>query len=174
MSKGTVKSVLASGTFKDLYKWEIEIQYEDGSTLTHNKYTKADNSFVTVGDVITFDVNDKGSLQNVEKVSGSQGQQQANNQQSSGGHSSNTTDNDKPYEPAINQQKQTSITRLSTLKVASEYLQYYFPENKIKPEDICKCADMFVYWVETGKYPEPPQELPEDHPEKGIIDDLPF
>ena len=153
--KGKVKSVLANGTFQELYVWEVEVLLEDGLSNVYKKYTKKDNAFISVDDVITFDVNDKGSMKNVEKVSGSQGAAKAN----------------ETFVPAINPEKQQSIVRQSSLKIAIDYMIHYFPEKKIQPEDLCRCADMFVFWVETGKYPEKP-ELSEKHPNE--VDDLPF
>lgn len=159
--KGTVKNVVASGTFKDLYVFEVDIENEAGEVDTYKKYAKKDNAFVTVGDVITFDTNDKMSLKNVNKVSGSQGQQMANG---------------KPQEPVINQQKQHSIQRQVCLKCAVEFFANPNINQKsaLLPEHVLYVAEMFEVWVETGvipaEEPEPapvhPGELVNDHQEE--------
>ncbi len=161
--KGTVKSVLGAGTFKDLYKFDVEIKHEDGSSDVYTKYSKKDNAWVSANDVITFETNDNKKLMNVEKA-GSQGD--------SNPTLPDTNTTDKPYVPAINPEKQLSIIRQSSLKVAIDYMIQYYPDKKIQPEEVCKVADYFVYYVETGNIPEKPK-LSEGHPRE-TIEEPPF
>ena len=132
-------------------KWEVTV---DGTT--YNKYVKAeyDKLMFTEGDEISFEVNDKGTMKNIEVTEGEK-------LEHSGPHQK------EDYQPAINQQKQTSIERQSCLKVAMDYIITFYGDKKIQPEDVCKCADYFLYYVQEGKYPEQPETSEE-------VEDLPF
>jgi len=165
--KGKILNVESLGTKGKWYHFEITVEKEDGSSQVYNKFAQEDNAFLTVGDVGTYDEQPKeGQAPNMKnfKKEGSQGVSNANQSVT------NSNQQEKPFVPAINPEKQQSIVRQSSLKVAIDYLIQYYPE-KIQPEEVCKCADYFVYYVETGKIPEKPK-LSEAHPEE--VDDLPF
>tara|TARA_R100000742_G_C4269412_1_gene87897 strand:+ start:266 stop:679 length:414 start_codon:yes stop_codon:yes gene_type:complete len=114
MKNSKVKNVQGSGMFKELYVFEIELDNGDIGKI----YRKSNDSKLSVGQDISYTMNDKGSIKIVTDY-------QKNQTQSS------------PKQDDV----QKLIVKQSSLKAAVDY------DNKCTPEDVLKNAQMFYEWV---------------------------
>ena len=114
MKNSKVKNVQGSGMFKELYVFEVELDNGDIGKI----YRKSNDSKLSVGQDISYTMNDKGSIKIVTDY-------QKNQTQSS------------PKQDDV----QKLIVKQSSLKAAVDY------DNKCTPEDVLKNAQMFYEWV---------------------------
>tara|TARA_R100001443_G_scaffold80547_2_gene87554 strand:- start:744 stop:1157 length:414 start_codon:yes stop_codon:yes gene_type:complete len=114
MKNSKVVNVQGSGMFKELYVFEIELDNGDIGKI----YRKSNDSKLSVGQDISYTMNDKGSIKIVTDY-------QKNQTQSS------------PKQDDV----QKLIVKQSSLKAAVDY------DNKCTPEDVLKNAQMFYEWV---------------------------
>ncbi len=70
MKNSKVKSIQATGNFKELYKFEVELDNGDIGTL----YRKSKDSKLSNGQDISYTINDKGTLKIVTDYQKNQGQ----------------------------------------------------------------------------------------------------
>ena len=115
MKNSKVVNVQGSGMFKELYVFEVELDNGDIGKI----YRKSNDSKLSVGQDISYTINDKGSIKIVTDY-------QKNNQ------SQSSTKQDDV---------QKLIVKQSSLKAAVDY------DNKCTPEDVLKNAQMFYEWV---------------------------
>jgi len=115
MKNSKVVNVQGSGMFKELYVFEIELDNGDVGKI----YRKSNDSKLSVGQDISYTMNDKGSIKIVTDY-------QKNNQSQS-----------NPKQDDV----QKLIVKQSSLKAAVDY------DNKCTPEDVLKNAQMFYEWV---------------------------
>jgi len=142
MEKGTVKKIVEKPIFNGLRNWEIDIQHEDGPPERYKRFLKDYDINFSEGDVITFELNKKGSMISVHKEGDSVPQQ------------THTPGKEPPppFEPAINLTKQKHIERQSSLKLALDFLSSQ-ARDKFAPTDVIDLADYFVSYIETGESP---------------------
>lgn len=114
MKNSKVVNVQGSGMFKELYVFEVELDNGDIGKI----YRKSNDSKLSVGQDISYTINDKGSIKIVTDY-------QKNQSQSS------------PKKDDV----QKLIVKQSSLKAAVDY------DNKCSPEDVLKNAQMFYEWV---------------------------
>tara|TARA_B100000524_G_scaffold335721_1_gene225124 strand:+ start:415 stop:828 length:414 start_codon:yes stop_codon:yes gene_type:complete len=114
MKNSKVVNVQGSGMFKELYVFEVELDNGDIGKI----YRKSNDSKLSVGQDISYTINDKGSIKIVTDY-------QKNQTQSS------------PKQDDV----QKLIVKQSSLKAAVDY------DNKCSPEDVLKNAQMFYEWV---------------------------
>ena len=114
MKNSKVVNVQGSGMFKELYVFEVELDNGDIGKI----YRKSNDSKLSVGQDISYTINDKGSIKIVTDY-------QKNQTQSS--HKQDDV--------------QKLIVKQSSLKAAVDY------DNKCSPEDVLKNAQMFYEWV---------------------------
>ena len=115
MKNSKVVNVQGSGMFKELYVFEVELDNGDIGKI----YRKSNDSKLSVGQDISYTINDKGSIKIVTDY-------QKNNQTQS-----------SPKQDDV----QKLIVKQSSLKAAVDY------DNKCTPEDVLKNAQMFYEWV---------------------------
>jgi len=115
MKNSKVVNVQGSGMFKELYVFEVELDNGDIGKI----YRKSNDSKLSVGQDISYTINDKGSIKIVTDY-------QKNNQSQS-----------SPKQDDV----QKLIVKQSSLKAAVDY------DNKCTPEDVLKNAQMFYEWV---------------------------
>ena len=115
MKNSKVVNVQGSGMFKELYVFEVELDNGDIGKI----YRKSNDSKLSVGQDISYTINDKGSIKIVTDY-------QKNNQSQS-----------SPKQDDV----QKLIVKQSSLKAAVDY------DNKCSPEDVLKNAQMFYEWV---------------------------
>jgi hypothetical protein len=115
MKNSKVVNVQGSGMFKELYVFELELDNGDIGKI----YRKSNDSKLSVGQDISYTINDKGSIKIVTDY-------QKNNQSQS-----------SPKQDDV----QKLIVKQSSLKAAVDY------DNKCTPEDVLKNAQMFYEWV---------------------------
>ena len=115
MKNSKVVNVQGSGMFKELYVFEVELDNGDVGKI----YRKSNDSKLSVGQDISYTINDKGSIKIVTDY-------QKNNQTQS-----------SPKQDDV----QKLIVKQSSLKAAVDY------DNKCSPEDVLKNAQMFYEWV---------------------------
>ena len=115
MKNSKVVNVQGSGMFKELYVFEVELDNGDIGKI----YRKSNDSKLSVGQDISYTINDKGSIKIVTDY-------QKNNQTQS-----------SPKQDDV----QKLIVKQSSLKAAVDY------DNKCSPEDVLKNAQMFYEWV---------------------------
>jgi|TARA_R100000084_G_scaffold101167_1_gene56064 hypothetical protein len=115
MKNSKVVNVQGSGMFKELYVFEVELDNGDVGKI----YRKSNDSKLSVGQDISYTINDKGSIKIVTDY-------QKNNQSQS-----------SPKQDDV----QKLIVKQSSLKAAVDY------DNKCTPEDVLKNAQMFYEWV---------------------------
>ena len=114
MKNSKVVNVQGSGMFKELYVFEVELDNGDIGKI----YRKSNDSKLSVGQDISYTINDKGSIKIVTDY-------QKNQTQSS------------PKQDDV----QKLIVKQSSLKAAVDY------DNKCTTEDVLKNAQMFYEWV---------------------------
>tara|TARA_R100001015_G_C4602564_1_gene157537 strand:- start:896 stop:1309 length:414 start_codon:yes stop_codon:yes gene_type:complete len=114
MKNSKVVNVQGSGMFKELYVFEVELDNGDIGKI----YRKSNDSKLSVGQDISYTINDKGSIKIVTDY-------QKNQTQLS------------PKQDDV----QKLIVKQSSLKAAVDY------DNKCSPEDVLKNAQMFYEWV---------------------------
>ena len=115
MKNSKVVNVQGSGMFKELYVFEVELDNGDIGKI----YRKSNDSKLSVGQDISYTINDKESIKIVTDY-------QKNNQTQS-----------SPKQDDV----QKLIVKQSSLKAAVDY------DNKCSPEDVLKNAQMFYEWV---------------------------
>jgi hypothetical protein len=115
MKNSKVVNVQGSGMFKELYVFEVELDNGDIGKI----YRKSNDSKLSIGQDISYTINDKGSIKIVTDY-------QKNNQSQS-----------SPKQDDV----QKLIVKQSSLKAAVDY------DNKCSPEDVLKNAQMFYEWV---------------------------
>ena len=121
MKTAKVTNVQGSGTFKELYVFEIQLDNGDTGKI----YKKGQDAGVKVGDEITYTLNDKGSI----KI---QREQYQNNN----------------YSNKSNPDVQKSIIRQSSLKAAVELCSAYVKTGtSVNTADVLRIADTFTNWV---------------------------
>ena len=121
MKTGKVTNVQGSGTFKELYVFELQLDNGDTGKI----YKKGLDAGVKVGDEITYTLNDKGSI----KI---QREQYQNNN----------------YSNKSNPDVQKSIIRQSSLKAAVELCTAYVKTGtSVNTADVLRIADTFTNWV---------------------------
>ena len=122
MKTAKVTNVQGSGTFKELYVFELQLENGDTGKI----YKKAQDAGVKVGEEITYTLNDKGSIKiQREKYSGG-----------GGGFSKSNPD------------VQKSIIKQSSLKAAVELCSAYIKSgNSVNSADVLRLADTFTNWV---------------------------
>ena len=129
MKTAKVTNVQGSGTFKELYVFELELDNNDAGKI----YKKGQDAGVKVGDEITYTLNDKGSIK-------------IQREQYSGGGGS--------YSNKSNPDVQKSIIKQSSLKAAVELCSAYIKSgNSVNSADVLRLADTFTHWV-NGKETE--------------------
>ena len=116
MKNSKVVNVQGSGMFKELYVFEVELDNGDIGKI----YRKSNDSKLSVGQEISYTINDKGSIKIVTDY-------QKNNQSQSS--------------PQKSDDVQKLIVKQSSLKAAVDY------DNKCTTEDVLKNAQMFYEWV---------------------------
>ena len=121
MKTGKVTNVQGSGTFKELYVFELQLDNGDTGKI----YKKGQDAGVKVGEEITYTLNDKGSIKiQREQYSGG------------GGFSKSNPD------------VQKSIIKQSSLKAAVELCSAYIKSgNSVNSADVLRLADTFTNWV---------------------------
>ena len=115
MKNSKVVNVQGSGMFKELYVFEVELDNGDIGKI----YRKSNDSKLSVGQDISYTINDKGSIKIVTDY-------QKNNQSQS-----------SPKQDDV----QKLIVKQSSLKAAVDY------DNKCTTEDVLKNAQIFYEWV---------------------------
>jgi len=122
MKTAKVTNVQGSGTFKELYVFELQLDNGDAGKI----YKKGQDAGVKVGEEITYTINDKGSIKiQREQYSGSSGGYQKSN-------------------PDV----QKSIIKQSSLKAAVELCSAYIKSgNSVNSADVLRLADTFTNWV---------------------------
>lgn len=167
MNKGTVKKIVELEKWNEYFKWEVTVSDDRGEAV-YSKFNKENLIFFSVNDVITFETNDKGSMIKAKKFEDSE-QPPAQPYF------------EKSYEPQINKQKQLSIERQSSLKLAFDFLANQ--RDKFTEQEVIWLAGYWVQYIETGQVPEgpvfggkeePKKEEPKAFNETDIVDDLPF
>jgi len=106
MKNSKVVNVQSNGTWKELYKFEVELDNGDIGAL----YRKSNDSKLTKGQDISYTINDKGTLKIVTDY-------QKNQSQSS---------------PQKSDDVQKLIVKQSTLKAAVDYDNKCSPEDVLK------------------------------------------
>ena len=106
MKNSKVKSIQATGNFKELYKFEVELDNGDIGTL----YRKSKDSKLSNGQDISYTINDKGTLKIVTDYQKNQGQSS----------------------PQKSDDVQKLIVKQSTLKAAVDYDNKCSPEDVLK------------------------------------------
>ena len=121
MKTAKVTNVQGSGTFKELYVFELQLDNGDAGKI----YKKAQDAGVKIGEEITYTLNDKGSIKiQREQYSGGGGYQKSN--------------------PDV----QKSIIKQSSLKAAVELCSAYIKSgNSVNSADVLRLADTFTNWV---------------------------
>ena len=120
MKTAKVTNVQGSGTFKELYVFELQLENGDTGKI----YKKAQDAGVKVGEEITYTLNDKGSIK-IQRE-----------QYSGGGFSKSNPD------------VQKSIIKQSSLKAAVELCSAYIKSgNSVNSADVLRLADTFTNWV---------------------------
>ena len=117
MKTAKVTNVQGSGTFKELYVFELQLDNNDTGKI----YKKGQDAGVKIGDEINYTLNDKGSI----KI-----------QREGGGFNSSQS-----FKKDSNVQEH--IIRQSSLKGAIDLVV----SEKIEPHEWEKMADSFVEWV---------------------------
>lgn len=121
MKTGKVTNVQGSGTFKELFVFELQLDNGDSGKI----YKKGQDAGVKVGDEINYTINDRGSI----KI---QREQYQNNS----------------YSNKSNPDVQKSIIRQSSLKAAVELCSAYVKTgNSVNTADVLRIADTFTSWV---------------------------
>ena len=122
MKTTKVTNVQGSGTFKELYVFELQLENGDSGKI----YKKGQDAGVKVGEEITYTLNEKGSI----KIQREQYQQ-------SGGYSTKS-----------NPDVQKSIIKQSSLKAAVELCSSYIKSgSSVNSADVLRLADTFNNWV---------------------------
>ena len=123
MKTAKVTNVQGSGTFKELYVFELQLDNGDTGKI----YKKGQDAGVKVDEEITYTLNDKGSIKiQREQYSGGGG----------GGFSKSNPD------------VQKSIIKQSSLKAAVELCSAYIKSgNSVNSADVLRLADTFTNWV---------------------------
>lgn len=116
MKTSKVKKIQGAGTFKELYVFEIEFENGDIGKV----YRKEENSKLTIGESVSYTMNDKGSIKVQTEYQKRQSQ-------------SNVSDDIR----------QRMIIKQSSLKTATDFII----ANGGKAIDIMKLADSFVAYV---------------------------
>jgi hypothetical protein len=122
MKTAKVTNVQGSGTFKELYVFELQLDNGDTGKI----YKKGQDAGVKVDEEITYTLNDKGSIKiQREQYSGG-----------GGGFSKSNPD------------VQKSIIKQSSLKAAVELCSAYIKSgNSVNSADVLRLADTFNNWV---------------------------
>tara|TARA_R110002096_G_scaffold421277_1_gene626841 strand:+ start:157 stop:612 length:456 start_codon:yes stop_codon:yes gene_type:complete len=130
MKTAKITNVQASGTFKELFVFELHLENGDAGKI----YKKGQDAGVKIGEEITYTLNDKGSI----KI------QKEQYQGASGGGNSFT----KKSNPDV----QKAIIRQSSLKASVELCSAFVKVgNSVNTADILRIADTFVAWVNNGE-----------------------
>ena len=116
MKTSKVKNIQGSGTFKELYVFEIEFENGDIGKV----YRKEENSKLTIGESVSYTMNDKGSIKVQTEYQKRQSQ-------------SNVSDDTR----------QRMIIKQSSLKTATDFII----ANGGTAADLMKLADSFVAYV---------------------------
>lgn len=132
MKTGKIKAINGDGTWKDLFKFEVEIDNGD----IGNMYKKSDNPFVEVGQEINYTLSDKGTLKIIEEGGGT------------GGSS---------YSYAKKDDVQRYIIRQSCLNRA---VDFHIAKQSFSEEEILKQAERFEQWVLTKNVDHNSKDLP--------------
>ena len=123
MKTAKVTNVQGSGTFKELYVFELQLDNGDTGKI----YKKGQDAGVKVGEEITYTLNDKGSIKiQREQYSGGGG----------GGFSKSSPNTQKSI------QRQCSIK--SAVALCSAYIK---SGNSVNSADVLRLADTFNNWV---------------------------
>ncbi len=119
--KSKVKKITGDGSWNDLYKFEIELDNGDIGKL----YKKRDDSGLSIGQEIDYNINEKGSLKII-------------------------TNYEKSYAKSNNRgsDKEELICRQSSLKCATDFII----ANGGDSNDVIKLAEKFVAFVMHDKY----------------------
>ena len=128
MKKGKVVSVKGDGTFKDLYKFEVELDNGDNGVM----YKRTPQHWLEEGQDINYTINDKGTLKVIREG--------WDNPPSSNGSPSFKKDNSV----------QKYIIKQSSLKASVDLCCSKGIHNK---EDVVAIAQYFTDWV-LGKQEE--------------------
>ena len=137
MKKGTIKQINANGTWKDLFKFEYEMEFTDdtGKVMTENggALHKTKDSPYHTGQIIEYEItqNDKGfwniKFQNDKPVFASKS-------------------NYVPKDPAEEAKIQLMIVRQSSLKASVDLICH----NQLQFEQILVAAEIFTEYA-TGQ-----------------------
>ena len=121
MKTSKIKNIQGSGTFKELYVFELQLENGDNGKI----YKKSQESGVKVGDEITYTINEKGSI----KIQREEYQKQS-------------------YSNKQSVDVQSSIIKQSSLKAAVELCSAYVKVgNTVSSSDVLRIADTFTNWV---------------------------
>jgi len=122
MKTAKVTNVQGSGTFKELYVFELQLDNGDTGKI----YKKGQDAGVKVGEEITYTLNDKGSIKiQREQYSGG-----------GGGFSKSSPNTQKSIE------RQCSIK--SAVALCSAYIK---SGNSVNSADVLRLADTFNNWI---------------------------
>lgn len=146
MKTGKIKAINGDGTWKDLFKFEVEIDNGD----IGNMYKKSDNPFVEVGQEINYTLSDKGTLKIIEDGG-------------SPGTSYSYTKKDDVQRYII---RQSCLNRAVDIHIATQ---------TFSEEQILQQAERFEQWVLTKNVDNNSKDLPfSDYSKAGQTGNPPF
>jgi hypothetical protein len=151
MKSGTIKEIKPNGTWKELFKFEYEMEFKDDTgkvmTETGGALHKTKDSPYHVGQIIDYEItqNDKGfwniKFQNDKPVFSGKS-------------------NYVPKDPVEEAKKQAMIVRQSSVKVAADLVGY----GKIDYDNLLIVAQRITDWAigdaKAEKMTEPSNEMP--------------
>ena len=128
MKTAKVVSVKGDGTWKEFYKFEVELDNGDSGVM----YKKTPQHWLEENQEINYSINDKGTLKVIREGWN-------NNPSSNGSFGSNSKDGINPFEL-----KDKRISRQCALKCAIEIA---VSKGVYTPDEILGQAEQFVEWI---------------------------
>jgi len=148
MKTAKVVSIKADGTWKEFYKFEVELNNGDSGVM----YKKTPQHWLEEGQEINYNINDKGTLKVIRE-----GWDNPSSSNGSGGGSSEDRFYSKEEKSKIFDAKDRRISKLSVLKCAVDIA---ISKGVYTPEEILGQAEQFLSWIYEEQKQEEKENLP--------------